>query len=380
MLYMTYSPKSKLARALSEAFDVRKVAVGQVPFKNTQIADAHIQQIINDASAKTGVPAVEIQKKMEAKIQKIEEMKQYSYLLYDTAARNAAQDAAFDLIEHSQKAHHTQFSPVTFMKLINMVQLEHHQFFPLRAPGETNYIFNVSPILLPSNKKEFAHWNDVISTAAATAKGQFLFNVPFMQKLMVFAEVEGLKPKGKKYVSNGGPIPDAYAYIEFLIIHELLHYTYGDFAQDKRFPQYSPKVHNYTSDFRSNYMLVKNGYDQLPMGLFSDHINYDRQGRYKDMIELVDSELKKLPKPLQDVFLDIANMDDHPQPPPPPPPPQPPQPPPPPRPLQVGDIVREKKTGDFFKVTHISKEGKVDCEPATKEEVEAARTPQQGGY
>lgn len=378
---MKYSASSRIGRALWEAFDTRRAAPGQVSFKNTTITDPHIQQIVKAAAAKTQVSEADIEKGLHKYITKIEEMKQYSYLLYDTAARNAAESAAFDMIEHSAQSHHEKFDPVIFMKLIQMVQLEHDQFFPLRAPGETNYIFNISPILLPSNKKEYAHWNNVIDTAAATAKGEFLFNVPFMQKLMTFAEVEGLTPKGKKYKSNGGPIPDAYSYIEFLIVHELLHYTYGDFAAGKRMPEYSNKIHNFASDYRSNYMLVKSGYDQLPIGLFSDHINYDRQGKYKEMVALVDAELKKMPKNLQDVFLEIANMDDHPpSEPQPPKPPQPPQPPPPPRPLQVGDVVREKKTGKFYKVTNITKEGKVETVEATPEEVEAARTPQAGGY
>lgn len=377
---MKYSPSSRLARSLWEALDVKKRDVGQVSFKNTRLTDNHIQDIVAAASHKTGVPEAQILARMQKYIDDIEEMKQYSYLLYDTAARNAAESAAFDLIEHSHHEHREKFDPVTFMKLINMVQLEHSQFFPLRAPGETNYIFTISPILIPSNKSEYKKWNGVINTAAATAKGEFLFNVPFMQKLMDFAAVEGLKPQGKKYVHNGGPIPDEYAYIEFLIMHELLHYTYGDFAAGDRLPQFSPKVHNWASDFRSNYMLVKSGYDQLPIGLFSDHINYDRQGKYKTMVELVDSELKKLPKKLQDVFIDIADLDDHqPQPPQPPKPPQPPQPPPPPRPVQVGDVVRDKKSGGFWKVTNITADGKIDARPASQAEVDEARTPQ-GAY
>ena len=377
---MKYSPHSRIAQALWEALDVKKRDVGQVAFKSSSLTDYHIKDIIQAASQKTGVPEAQILANMQKHLDEIEEMKKYSYLLYDTAAKNAAQSAAFDLIEHSHHEHREKFDPVTFIKLINMVQLEHNQFFPLRAPGETNYIFTINPILIPSNKSEYKKWNGVINTAAATAKGEFLFNVPFMQKLMDFAAVEGLKPKGKKYKSNGGPIPDEYAYIEFLIMHELLHYTYGDFAAGDRLKQYSPKVHNWASDFRSNYMLVKSGYDQLPIGLFSDHINYDRQGKYKEMVELVDSELKKLPKKLQDVFIDIADLDDHqPQPPQPPPPPQPPQPPPPPRPVQVGDVVRDKKSGGFWKVTNITADGKIEARPASQAEVDAARTPQ-GGY
>lgn len=309
---MRVAPRSRLTSALMETMSIRRAALGAVPFKNSSLNDPHIQQIVQAASAQTGVPAAEIEQKMQQHIKEIEEMKQHSYLLYDTAARNAAADAAFDLIEHSRDvATAPKFDVVTFVQLVRMIQSEHEQFFPLRAPGETNYIFSINPILLPSNKKEFAKWNDVIKTAVATAKGEFMFNVPFMQRLMDFAHVEGLRPKGKKYESNGGSVPDEYAYIEFLIMHELLHYSYGDFTQGDKLKQYSSTTHNYASDFRSNYMLVKHGYDQLPVGLFSDHINYDRQGSYKEMVELVHNELKKLPKPLQDKFKEIADMDQH---------------------------------------------------------------------
>jgi hypothetical protein len=370
---MKYSVTSKLARALLEAerMSVRRAAPGQVPFKQTELTDPHIQQIVQAAAQKTGVPAQKIMDQMQKHVDQIAEMKKYSYLLYDTAAKNAAQDAAFDLIEHSHAPHLEQFDPVIFIKLVNMIQLEHEQFFPLRAPGETNYIFTINPILIPSNIKVYQRYNQIVNTAMANSKGEFFFNVPFMQKLITFAEVEGLKPKGKKYKSNGGRIPDSYAYIEFLIMHELLHYTYGDFTSGARLPQFDHTVHNYASDFRSNYMLVKSGYDQLPMGLFSDHINYDRQGKYKEICELVDSELKKLPQPLQDKFKELADLDDHP---PPPQPPQPPPPPQPPKPIKVGDVVKDKKSGGFWKVTAITPDGKIDTRPATPAEVTAAQS------
>lgn len=302
-----------VSRRLAEAYDITRAAPGKVPFKSSQLADPHIRDIVNAASAKTGVPAALIDAEMQDKIDKIEEMKKYSYLLYETAAKNAASSAAFDLIEHSREQNLPTFDPAIFHKLVEMIQLENEQFFPLRAPSDVDYVFDVNPILVPSNKAQFQKYNK-IGTAAATAKGDFIFNVPFMQKLMDWATVEGLQPKGLKYESNGGPIPDCYAYIEFLIIHELLHYSYGDFNHGRRLPQYTPTEHNYASDFRSNYMLVKNGFEQLPIGLFSDHINADRQETYKDMVDLVHNELKKLPKPLQQTFKDIADMDDHGQP------------------------------------------------------------------
>ena len=302
---------SRITRTLLEAYDVSRAELGKVPFKVSDIQDRHIQEVIQAASKKTGVPADQIAAKIQKDIAEIAQMKQYSYLLYDTAAKNAAESAAFDLVAHVDNPAFTKFDPAIFFKLIDLVQLENEQFFPLRAPGEVNYVFDVNPILVPSNKKEFQKYNN-IDTAAATAKGDFIFNRDFMQKLMDWAVMERLHPKGKKYESNGGPIPDNYAYIEFLIVHELLHYSYGDFTHGTRLSQYTPMEHNYASDFRSNYMLVKNGFDQLPIGLFSDHINADRQNSYHEMVDLVHNELKKMPKPLQDKFQQLASqLDDH---------------------------------------------------------------------
>jgi predicted metal-dependent peptidase len=312
-----WKPLSRLASKLlvREAFDIVRKKPGEVPFKRSTISDPHIREMVDRASAKTGIPTGELDAKINQTIARIEDFKKYSFVLYDTLAQNAVEKAAFDLIQHAEgtagfDAKRQMFDLPTFFKLIKMVELEHDQFFPLRAPGETNYIFHMDPIIVPNSDPKFKKF-DGVRTAAATAKGEFIFNKPFMQKLIDFATIEQLHPQGKKYQSNGGPIPDAYSYIEFLIMHELLHYTYGDFAAGKRLSQYSHKVHNWASDFRSNYMLVKNGYDQLPIGLFSDHINYDRQGSYDSMVKLVHDELAKLPKDKQDEFKDLADLDDH---------------------------------------------------------------------
>jgi hypothetical protein len=91
-----------------------------------------------------------------------------------------------------------------------------------------------------------------------------------------------------------------------------MHFAYGDFNYSKQLPQFNHKVHNWASDFRSNYDLVKNNFAQLPIGLFSDHINSDRQGSYTDMAQLVHDELKKLPPHLQKLWEKIAKIDEEP--------------------------------------------------------------------
>ena len=373
---MIFSSNSRLARALQardgslidrlgiyEALDMTRKAPGEVPFRTSSLADPHIQALIRDAAAKTGVSEADITKHLKGKIKEIEELKRYSPILYDTIAKDAVSQAAFDLVDVYMKgrASRVQFDIPMFMKLVKIIELEHDEFFPVRAPGELNYIYHIEPILVPTTAPELKKFNS-INTAAATGEGDFIFNVPFMQKLMDWATVEGLKPKGLKYASNGGPIPDAYAYIEFVIMHELLHYSMGDFKTGKRLKQYDMSdVHNMAMDFRSNYVLVKSGYDQLPIGLFSDHINYDRQERYDDMAKLVYDELKKLPKPLQDAVKKVAKMDEH------------------PKPsdgkdnkdgkkdnkksaIKVGDVVRHND-GSFGKVTSINADGSVDIDP-----------------
>ena len=379
---MQFFPKSLIARAiqresivknintLTEGFDMTRKELGEVPFKSSSITDNHIKSLIKSVSKKTGVPEVAILAKMATSISQIEDFKQYSPLLYNTMSKNAVNNAAFELIEHSADTGKIKFSVPIFMKLCKMVELEHTQFFPLRAPGEANYIFHIDPILVPDRKPEKAQFNSV-GTAAATEKGDFIFNTIFMQKLIDWATIEQLKPTGKKYVCNGGTIPDEYAYIEFLIMHELLHYTYGDFASGKRLGKYSHRIHNWASDFRSNYMLVKNGYEQLPIGLFSDYINYDRQGSYDEMVKLVADELAKLPKPLKDKFEDSADMDEHPEgegeddgsdgaagdgdgdqpeynP-------------------KVGDVVKNNVTGELGKVTAVNEDGSVEVSPVDPE-------------
>lgn len=293
---------------IQEAFDIRRKNVGEIPFKKSDINDPYIKELIYHASEKMGVSAIEIAKKIKDSVDKIEGFKKYSTILYETMARNAVETAAFDLIEHSKKLDKVQYDQTTFNKLMRMVEHEHDSFFPLRAPGENNYIFHIDPIIVPNSR-----WPQYtnIGTAAATESGHFIFNQPFMQKLLDWASIEELKPKGKKYVSNGGTIPNEYGYIEFLIMHELLHYAYGDFQSSNRLKQYTNREHNWASDFRSNYMLVKNGYSQLPIGLFSDLINYDRQGSYSQIVKVVHDELAKLPKPEKEQFEDMATLDDH---------------------------------------------------------------------
>ena len=312
-----WKPLSRMAKQLMvrEAFDITKKGVGQIPFKHSSISDPHIREIIERASIKTGIPVDLLDKKVSDAVNRIESLKKYSFLMYDTISKNAVENAVFELATHAEGTpgfdiKRDVLSMPIFFKLVKLVQLENSSFFPLRAPNEHTYIYNINPIIVPNTDPKFKKFNS-IPTAAVTEHGDFIFNAPFMQQLLDYAVIEKLKPIGKKYQCNGGKIPDSYGYIEFVIMHELLHYAYGDVVPDDRLPQYSHIVKNYAADFRINYMLVKAGYTQLPIGFFSDHINYDRQKTYDAMVKLVHDEMQKLPKEEKETVEQFGKLDDH---------------------------------------------------------------------
>lgn len=374
-------------KIINEALTNVKVAKGQVPFRRLGINDPALQNLINHVSNVTGVPATNIIKEMEDDIKNLESVKQYSQKLYDAIAINSVESAAFNQIRKSSNlqpnwdlqspdsadngqqapTENKKFKPSLFYDLINVIKRENRGFFPLSSPDrkDPRRLFGFVPILVPTKNKKFQKFNN-IPTAAATPQGEFIFNVEFMENLLLYAEVTGLQPSGKKYESNGGPFPNGYAYIEFLIMHEILHYIKGDFLSGRKNPQYSSTVHNYASDYRSNYQLVKSGYTQIPVGLYSDDFNFDREdtGNYRKLVRAVHTELKKIPKKLRAwVEEKIEPPDEHEDPPPPPPPPQPPWEP------KVGDYVVDQVDQGFAEIVKILPNGQYETKPITIDKV-----------
>jgi hypothetical protein len=358
--------------------DIRRRTKGEVPFRASSLIDPHIQKVIQQLSSDTGVSINDITKQVSEKIDEFKELQKYSPMLHDTLILNAAENAVFKLIRTSKikiDPELTKFNPRIFKKLLKIINQEQmgvtgsKGIFPLRVPGETRVITSVDAILVPvEDNPDLEQFND-ITTAAVTPKGQFIFNVPFMEQLLYYGAVVEIKPNGQKYISNGGIIPDNYCYIEFLILHELYHYMYGDFKFYEKYKKFGHTAHNIASDFRSNYILVKNGYTQLPIGLFSDDLNLDRDetNNYYKLLKIVDRELKKLPKRYQAWVENELSPDEHPKqeqeqeqeqekvtwnP-------------------QVGDIVLNNLTGKFVKVTQVHDDGTADVEPASKEEVQS---------
>ena len=302
-------------RALDEAFESKRFEKGKVPFSSHTKEDEHIKEGIKLIAKQLNIPESEVHKQIDKKLADFAPMRDKAPILYSTIANNILEDSVFTLMKDSEVEVEgaPKFKKIIFYKLVDRIKAEHGEFFPMRSflnhkrLHQPSIYFTPDPSASEKIQKKWA----AVSTAGASPKGDFIFNIPFMQKLMDFAHMKKLKPKGKKYVSNGGEIPDEYAYIEFVIMHEFMHYTHDDFHYQKVIPKANPTIINWVGDFRTNYLLVKSGFSQLPMGLFNDDINYDRQHSYIEMYNIVKSEFEKLnDKEKDDVEKQMKRMSD----------------------------------------------------------------------
>jgi Putative metallopeptidase domain len=276
-----------------EALSSKKAALGGTAFSTSAISDPHIQRGIIALAQAVGKPAAFVQQVLEQRVAKNLASFTKAPMLYETISKNIVESELFKMMEEMPTVeipNAPQFSVQTFYKLCRHIAAENDEFWPLRGfvdrrPLSPRFEF------VPNDP---AHPLARITTAAASPNGTFYFNNSFMQRLLNYATLKQIKPKGAKYEANGGPFPDGYAYIEFLIMHEFMHYSNDDFYYQKIIPKANPKIINWVGDFRSNYLLVKSGFEQLPIGLYNDNINYDRQAEYIEMYRLVEAEMKKM--------------------------------------------------------------------------------------
>ena len=294
------------------ALQNRRFKPGQVQFTVSSKQTPYIQHILQEIAKTHNVPLQQVEKRFDDDMAKSEKKAQLSPLLYETIHKNAAESVAFNLLMESdhQPEGVAKFSPRVFNKLVNTIAAEHDEFWPLRGFIDKR---RLTPIYEFVENDPNDHSKGAITTAAAYPSGKFVFNVPFMQRLMDFAHIKQIQPKGRKYAANGGSIPNEYAYIEFVIMHELMHYSHDDFYYQKIIPNAQGNIINWVGDFRTNYLLVKSGYEQLPMGLFNDKINYDNQRTYTEMYDLVKKEFDRLRKDQQQQMSDALDdqSDDH---------------------------------------------------------------------
>lgn len=286
-----------IKKALYEAFESRRFEKGKVNFKKSTIGDPHIAKVLSFISKSTRKPVSELVLEIQNKGKEFDDIAAKAPILYGTIKNNIVEDTLFNMfkdIPNRVVSGAPKFDKVVFNKLVRHIKSEHDQFFPLRSFLDPKHLYNPVIHFSEDETHNTPTQYKSVSTAAASPSGEFIFSVKFAQTLLDYAYIIGSKPKGKKYVSNGGDIPDDYGYIEFIIMHEFMHYTYDDFHYQKIIPNANPKIINWVGDFRTNYLLVKSGFEQLPIGLYNDDINYDRQKTYVEMYNIVKSEFEKL--------------------------------------------------------------------------------------
>lgn len=278
--------------SLSGLTNERKYKKGQSILSSSSINSPHIVKIINYLVS-AGLDRKKLISQVEQFTQRDLDCAKIAPNMYTGIAQNSAESAVFNALWKSdiEVTGAPKLSGITLKALFYAVQVENKQFFPLRDFVKMKTLRGM-PNLIPVPSPSYPKFSNV-DTACITPKGDIFFSSKFAQKLIDYAYLKGVKPKKKKYVCNGGDIPDEYCYIEFVIMHELLHYSYGDFYFDKILKATAREI-NYAGDYRSNYKLVASGYEQIPIGLFSDTINYDVQEKYKDMIDIIREETKKL--------------------------------------------------------------------------------------
>ena len=307
---------------------------GPHTFTTTQ---AQLDKVIDYIEKETGRTKADILKQAEIHAGKVKEMADVSPKLHEGHAEHlAALESAlydmFDILDPNDKAEFLQksmadaefhaehgmervrlkkpptgapqFSKLTFNQLTtHIIHASRYKntLFPLKN------IFGKIPremprfIIVPTDEPQDMKYNSV-SRAAATPGGEFIFNTKLMQHMLNWAHVRGVDhPVSKCYKANGGNIPNEYEIVEFVIIHELYHFKYGDFHYTDKYVRLFPdldkgfinQVLNYLGDFRTNHDLVKDGLIHIPDGLYSNHITLDDQ-TYGEGFRTVKREMLKM--------------------------------------------------------------------------------------
>lgn len=304
-----------------------------IPLRKSSPTDPHIKKAIKfllDA----GVPQAAIDKEMGETKDNLEKYAKIAPMMHNDLLANYAESALFDVIsafpdiEYSREINGKVSKPTTlngywlqWMKQAVMADNLSTSLNPLRdartrkmVSGGVTVAFVPDEDLYPAKK----HSGTNTKTACCNRTALIFVNKEFAQALVNFAWLLEIKPNGKKYRSNAPKdqwaisAPDDLCYIEFLLAHEMMHFAHGDFYINERSAayQYDHDTINRASDYRSNQMLVNSGYTQLPMGLFSSEINYEKM-TFDEMLKAVLEEKKKLQEANLDPDDAVPNNPDH---------------------------------------------------------------------
>ena len=265
-----------------------------------------VQAIIRAVSESTGELISDIQKEIENEHAK-SKSKVTGYKLAEGTIENIFESASFDQlskIDHD-KIGIPKFSKKIFFELMFLIRKSNRAYSPLINVWQPKGIAVPDVVFVPDPLEDKT--SNSVTTAACTANAKLIFNIDFCNKLIAHAflkneRVKAHSPSSLWYVSYGGTIPDYYCYIDFLIRHELDHYSFGDHFYVKetlpylkaKYPELTEKEHYYLSnivgDFIINHKKLQMGMPQIPMGIFSQKYNLSN---YKSYSALMDDVVKE---------------------------------------------------------------------------------------
>ena len=311
----------KFSQMFNEQFikSVRKDLKAE--FEEVDLKTPYIAKIIKREAEKRGQSEKEIEADLQARLDRaMHNFDGANERANGATKKNMIESILFDYITPSETV--PKITLKQLKEMIKWISVSNPAFFKLKDPVTGKRVkISVHITPAPAFMKQ-PGWMKGVTTAAATPTGELIFNVEFCKQLIQFAYTKGIKPKGGMYESNGGPIPDSYSYIEFLILHEIYHivhadHFYGSFELAKlmvaegptRWPKLmksagwngeidttkgkrslrkaakraNGQIQNFVGDYITNYELVKKGYAQLPIGLFATDYNYDNFDSMEDI-------------------------------------------------------------------------------------------------
>ena len=279
---------------------------GNVTFETADINTPYVQKIIDEIVLRSGKTRDEVLEVIETNHEQFKQNIQGPDRMFAVQKQNSIESIIFDMLTPNDA---DKLDERTFNYMFKAIIAKNKTFLKIedRITGK-RVKFNVILTPQPPFVKQ-PDWVKSVGTAAASPEGDVVFNKAFASKLIAYANAKEVKAKGSMYVSNGGTVPDSYAYIEFLILHEIYHIIHADHFQQSRTEGMTGKMQNYLGDFITNYNLVKAGYAQLPIGLFSNDYNFDKFKTMVDMQKAIIEDFNELNNNQEQQMDD--QMDDH---------------------------------------------------------------------
>lgn len=286
----------------------------KVQLRESSLDSPHIKKAID--YLKNYIPIGEIKAAIKKEEKLLRELADTAPMMHNAMLANAAETAIFSLMEDNPDIPYqrevdgkikkpTRVHALVMEQVMDKVVTENSgNLIPLRDAISRKIIVGGVDFALVPNSEVYDPKKDQgadTKTACCNDKAFVFVNKNFAQQLVNYAWLTEYKPKGKGYRSTspnsptgfGGALPDDLCFLEFLMAHEVNHFAYGDHYYKHYYKKVDHDTLNRAADYRINYELVKNGYDQLPMGLFSNEINFNDMS-FDDMVEAVLEEKKKL--------------------------------------------------------------------------------------